>query len=59
MNDLIHATVKVFNMITSIAGSKSLLKQIVHDCKCRLDSKNVIQTENEIKMMVDVNIQKL
>ena len=49
--------VKVLNMITGRNESKSLVKHIAYDCKCRFDGKNCKKIKNGIKIYVDKNLK--
>ena len=46
-------------MITGINESKILTKHISCECKCRFDGKNVIQTNSEITINVDVSVNNV
>ena len=47
----------VFNMITRINESKTLVKHISCECKSKFDGKNVIQINGGIAINVNVNVK--
>ena len=47
----------VFNIVTRINESKSLIKHISCGCKCKFDGKKVIHFKNGIKIFVDVSVK--
>ena len=47
----------VFNMITGIIESKTLITQISCECKYNFDSKNVTQIKSGIAINVDVSVK--
>ena len=47
----------VFNMITKVNETKTLLKHISCDFKCKIESKNVLQIKNGIKISFDVSVK--
>ena len=44
-------------MITKVNETKTLLKHISCDFKCKLESKNVLQIKNGIKISFDVSVK--
>ena len=49
----------VFNMIWGKNVSKNLTKDILWECKCKFDGKNVIQIKSGIKIHVDASAKKI
>ena len=46
-----------FNMITKVNETKTLLKHISCHFKCKIESKNVRQIKNGIKISFDVSVK--
>ena len=49
----------IFNIITGIDKSKTLLKHILCECKCNLMKQNVSQINSGITINVDVTVKNL
>ena len=57
-NKIIDLNLSVFDMGTGISELKILTKHVLCEYKCRFNGKNVIQTNGEMKMNVDVSVRK-
>ena len=58
-NETENLNLSVFNMITGINESKILTKDILYECKCRFDEKNVIHINGGITVNVDVSVKNI
>ena len=58
-NETENLNLSVFNMITGINESKILTKDILCECKCRFDEKNVIHINGGIMVNVDVSVKNI
>ena len=50
-------TLSIFNMITGINESKTLIKHISCKCKCSFDGRNVIHIKSGITINVDASVK--
>ena len=57
-NKIIDLNLSVFDMGIGISELKILTEHVLCEYKCRFNGKNVIQTNGEMKINVDVSVRK-